>query len=155
MKRYKKNIWEPFKKAHVTREEAMKAYEAHGLAYNPKILENVEHYNNNIYQVEKRRISSDHEEDPGLIWLSIKRHDRNPIRDWRHFQRIKNEIVGGNYEGVEMYPAEERKVDTANQYHIWIVDDPTYRLPFGFQERLVMDSNEVKGKAKQRKLDNR
>ena len=81
------------------------------------------------------------------------------IHDWRDFQRIKNELIGEEYEGVELYPAESRRVDTANQYHIWVAKNIEFRFPFGFNERVVDDgkgefaANQVGGK--QRPLMNR
>lgn len=59
----------------------------------------------------------------GFIHLSIRRDDRKPIRDWRDFQRIKNEIAGPEREAVELYPAESRVIDTANQYHLWVLPE--------------------------------
>lgn len=72
----------------------------------------------------------------GLTHLSIKRNNRAPIRDWRVFQRIKNELCGPEREGVEIYPAESRLVDEANQYHLWVLPDGV-QLPFGFEDRFV------------------
>jgi hypothetical protein len=57
-----------------------------------------------------------------IIWLSIRNNDRSTRRDWRDFQRIKNELVGPEYEMVEIYPSESHKVDTSNQYHLWGYD---------------------------------
>ena len=76
---------------------------------------------------------------PDMIWLSIKRHDREAFHDWRIFQRIKNELVGVENEAVEIYPAESRKVDTANQYHLWVIKEPGIRFPFGFDDGRVVD----------------
>jgi|TARA_R100001163_G_scaffold52078_1_gene39455 hypothetical protein len=76
----------------------------------------------------------------GVIHLSVKTHDKEPIRDWRDMQRIKNELVGEEHEAVELYPAESRLVDTANQYHMWVFDKPVSDgayYPFGFHDRLV------------------
>lgn len=84
------------------------------------------------------------------IHLSIKRNDRAPVHDWRDLQRIKNEIVGAEAEAVELYPAESRLVDGANQYHLWCF--PGYRFPFGFQERMVRDQHETLLGATQRPL---
>lgn len=67
--------------------------------------------------------------------LSFKVHDRQPHHDWRDLQRIKNEICGPEHDAVEIYPAESKLVDTSNQYHLWVFNH--YKLPFGFQERLV------------------
>lgn len=101
---------------------------------------------NSRYQVETER-------NNGMVHLSIKRKDQQPVHDWRDLQRIKNELVGPECEGVELYPAESRCVDTANQYHLWVVDDPTHRFEIGWDEgRLVMDEGEATGVG-QRKFD--
>jgi len=116
-----------------------------------------EMWRNSRYQVAIRRTMADDGEG-GLLemaHLSIKRIDQLPIHDWRDLQRIKNELVGPNCEGIELYPAEDRVVDTANQYHIWCVNSGTFRFPFGWHEgALKVDANdaEVTG-AKQRKFD--
>jgi hypothetical protein len=73
------------------------------------------------------------------VWhLSIKRNDGAAVRDWRDFQRIKNELLGDEYEACELYPAEARLVDGANQYHLWAIHG---QFPFGFGERLVSEDN--------------
>jgi hypothetical protein len=77
----------------------------------------------------------------GWTWLSIRRNDRAAGRDWRHFQRIKNDICGPEREALELYPAESRLVDTSNQYHLWVLPAGE-RLPFGYQEREVMDADD-------------
>ena len=66
------------------------------------------------------------------VWLSIKRRDKQPIHDWRDLQEIKNQILGAECEAVEIYPAESRRVDSANQYHLWGSRDPKFRFPIGF-----------------------
>ncbi|WP_420795788.1 DUF7694 domain-containing protein [Ktedonobacter racemifer] len=55
------------------------------------------------------------------------------------FVRIKDELVGPECEGVELFPARSREVDTANHYHLWTIDDPAFRFPFGFTRRLVTE----------------
>jgi len=72
-----------------------------------------------------------------MTWLSIKRRDKEAFHDWRELQQIKNAIVGPDREAVEIYPAEARMVDTANQYHLWAL--PAGKtFPFGFNERMVI-----------------
>lgn len=71
--------------------------------------------------------------------LSFKTHDKQAHHDWRDMQRIKNEICGHECDAIEIYPAESKLVDTANQYHLFVFR--TFKLPFGFQERLVGDGN--------------
>ena len=78
--------------------------------------------------------------DPTLgryVHLSIKDHGRSAKHDWRDFQRIKNELVGPEFEAIEIYPAESRLVDGANQYHLWVFE--SWRIPVGFTSRLVSD----------------
>jgi hypothetical protein len=92
---------------------------------------------NDTYQVNMQAV------DGGVyIHLSIKRRDRATVHDWRDMQAIKNMLVGPEHEAIELYPAESRLVDTANQYHLWALKTTTRRFPVGFDERLVMDYDE-------------
>jgi hypothetical protein len=93
-------------------------------------------------------------EEQKVTALSIKRLDKEAVRDWREFQRIKNEILGPEVEGFELFPAESRLVDTANQYWIWCFSagcSPFTQI--GFKERLVMEGNTFG--SKQRDFDDR
>jgi hypothetical protein len=71
---------------------------------------------------------------PPAVHLSIKAHDKRCVHDWRDMQRIKNEILGPEAEGVEIYPAESRLMDEANQFHIYVMH-PVVELPWGQRER--------------------
>lgn len=73
-----------------------------------------------------------------VTWLSIKRRDKEWIHDWRDLQRIKNEICGPEREAFEIYPAESRLNDTANQYHLWVLA-PGMLMPIGYTDRSVVD----------------
>jgi len=106
---------------------------------NAKRLAKDEIYVNDLYQVNIARCRPPMEGWPSVIHLSVKRIDKEPIRDWRHMQQIKNELVGPEYEGIELYPAESRLVDTANQFHMWVPDSPEFRFPFGWNERVTVD----------------
>ena len=87
---------------------------------------------NDTYQVARREMSG------GVVHINIRRRDGGAIlRDWRHFQQIKNEMLGAECEAVEIYPAESRLVDTSNKYHLWGYADPTWRVPFGMETRDV------------------
>ena len=69
---------------------------------------------------------------PGLWWLRIYRHDGKRIRHhWSELQRIKNELVGPEHQGVEFYPPESLLQDGENSYHLWVFKNPESRLPFG------------------------
>jgi hypothetical protein len=96
---------------------------------------------NDLYQVNIRKVAQS-EYWPAMMHLSIKRRDKQPLgkERFRHFQRIKNELVGPECEAVELYPAESRLVDTANQYHLWCMTSPEIRFPFGYLERSVNEN---------------
>ena len=103
-------------------------------------------WKNDQYQVHVIKWYGQGPDGADIIQLSIKRLDRGPARDWRDFQRIKTQLCGPECEGIELYPAESRLADGANQFHLWVVDDPKYRWPVGyFSGRAVADSGEVHG----------
>lgn len=107
---------------------------------------------NSLYVVHVRHLEGAGNRD-GWIHLSIRHVDRKAIHDWRHFQRIKNELVGPDREALEVYPAEERLVDEANEYHLWVMPAGE-RVPVGFNERRVGDSDAAAAiGARQRRLD--
>ncbi len=78
---------------------------------------------------------------PGFVHLSIKHQERLPLHDWRDLQRIKNELCGTASEGAELYPAEDRIVDTCNQYHLW-VKRPGERFDFGYTDGRASSEDE-------------
>ena len=89
-------------------------------------------------------------ENGEVVWLSIKRLDKEPIHDWRDLQQIKNEVMGEEAEAIEIYPAESRKMDVANQYHLFAF---TTKIPVGFVGRAVESSDKAEQVgAKQRAL---
>jgi len=94
-------------------------------------------YLNNVFQVNVQELPDQGAGWPPMVHLSIKRRDKKQIHDWRIFQQIKNMLVGTENEAVELYPAESRLVDTANQYHLWALADPAARFPFGYVKRAV------------------
>ena len=85
-----------------------------------------------------------HPEVGDFAHISIRRQDRAAIHDWRDLQRIKNELLGPEAEAIELYPAESRLTDSANQYHLW--GFRTWKVPIGYQERLVGDGEWNKSK---------
>lgn len=134
--------WQPLQKASLTPIEPGFVYEIMrltGASYD-KVMrdlkheeEHCEYWINDIYQVEIER-----KEEEKAARINIRRRDGKPIyRDWRHFQAIKNQLIGEECEAVELYPAESRKVDSSNKYHLWCSLDPTYRFPFGYNYRDV------------------
>lgn len=92
-----------------------------------------EMWRNDQYIVHRRTVEG-HEGVEPMYHLSIRNADNSTRHDWRDFQRIKNQLAGPEYEGVELYPAESKKIDTANQYHLFCFPFP---LGIGWKERMV------------------
>lgn len=114
------------------------------------IAEAREIWANRFYQVHVIRWPARPPIPHPVVQLSIRRMDRQAARDWRHFQQIKNELVGPECEAVELYPAESRLVDTATQFHLWCVADPYWRFPLGYDAGRVVSGES--GGAVQRPL---
>ena len=120
---------------------------------------NQEVWTNDLYMATvNRRMNK--EVSAEIAEISITRKDREPIHDWRHFQQIKNDIVGEDSEAIEIYPNEKRLMDTANTY--WLYAFPKdYIVPFGFNVDLkyppnVMGTEEaMEAGAVQRELENK
>lgn len=55
------------------------------------------------------------------VWnLGIQNFDHSARHDWRDFQRIKNELLGPEFEAVELYPAESRRLDPSNYFILYV-----------------------------------
>ena len=113
-----------------------------------------ETYSNDLYLVQINR-DANHgfgkESLPeGMFELTVRRQDRGDFKDWRHMQQIKNQIVGDENEMVELYPAESRLRDSANQYWFYGFNNDQVRFPFGMFGRVVNDDGGMN--SKQRKL---
>jgi hypothetical protein len=97
-------------------------------------------FKNSRYQVHIRRIVAKKQPAPDMVHVSLRRIDRGTLIPYRDIMRIKRELLHPEIELTQIYPAESREVDQANQYHFWGVNDVFYRFPFGFdQGRIVGD----------------
>lgn len=104
-----------------------------------KHLRRSEFWLNDVYQVQVDKETEGNTSAMRVWHLSIKRLDKQPIHDWRDLQEIKNQICGSEVEALELYPAESRLMDVANQFHLWALPDGE-RIPFGYQTaRAVTD----------------
>lgn len=77
-------------------------------------------WENNVYQATLRRYEQGWPLGGGPwaragIWCP----DGEARHDWRDFQRIKNDLVGPQWEAIELYPAEERLLDPSNYYSLF------------------------------------
>jgi hypothetical protein len=93
-------------------------------------------YSNNRYHVIVHRFRNKVPGGPDILHLSFRNNDRSAKRDWRDFQRIKNEFLGPEHEAIEIYPAESNLADLANQWHMWALEDPKWlsKLGLGFTD---------------------
>ena len=91
---------------------------------------------NSRYQVSVWRLQ--HSVFGRIAHMSIKTLDKQARHDWRDMQRAKNELFGRECDAIEIYPAESKRVDTANQYHLFVF--MTYKLDIGFQMRIVSEA---------------
>jgi hypothetical protein len=108
-----------------------------------RLLKRDEVWVNDTYQVNIDRLTY-----PEFIHVSIKRLDKGHAKDWRDFQQIKNELIGPEFEAVELYPAESRLIDTVNQFHLWVLKGERPIEVGWFAGRTVED--EAKGNTVQR-----
>lgn len=108
--------WDPMKGLQSTRDPELIAAAERAWTYrHDSPVVRYEAWGNRLYNVGVL-----HMED-GSAHITFKRNDRAAVRDWRHFQAIKNEVVGADREAVEIFPAESELVDAANQYHLWVL----------------------------------
>lgn len=108
-------------------------------------------YVNNLYSVYVREIGQ------GALHISFHRHSRGAVRDWRHFQAIKNEVAGPERLAVEVFPPESCLIDEANEYHLWVVP-PGHESDFPFlvptsQVGTREDMEREQGKTRARQRD--
>lgn len=89
-----------------------------GVAVPDALIENETLWANSHYVVHRHLLDGTEE---GSIHLSIRDNKRRAVRDWRHLQRIKNELAGKDREAIEIFPPDEQLIDTANQYHLFVL----------------------------------
>ena len=87
-------------------------------------LMNDETWGNDRYTVTVHFLDGDRD---GFVEITIHNHRRTTHIPWRHLQQIKNEVLGADREAVQLFPAEDRLVDTANEY--WLYAYPVGKAP--------------------------
>ena len=98
-----------------------------------RLLSRQEVWANNLYQVNVEHADPKETGGVGFAHLIIRRLDRRAVRDWRHFQTIKNELIGPECEAVELYPAERHLIDAKDHYHLWAFTSPEHSFGVGFR----------------------
>lgn len=52
--------------------------------------------------------------------IRVIRRDRQPIKDWRVLQEVKNRIATRDHEAVLVFPAESRGTSPVNEYELLV-----------------------------------
>ena len=136
--------WTPFERALPMHKEEARAVDPK--AYDAMLAEfdsgECVLFHNSMFHVHLRYLHGAGNKD-GWLHLSIRHNDRRPVRDWRQFQRIKNELAGDEREALEIYPAETRLIDEANSYHLWVMPKGE-KVPVGWDVgRVTMTADEA------------
>ena len=127
-----KKVWQPLlKDAEWFREQQRVQVATMIKAQHPDItdgqiddLMNDETWGNDRYTVTVHFLDGDRD---GFVEITIHNHRRTTHIPWRHLQQIKNEVLGADREAVQLFPAEDRLVDTANEY--WLYAYPVGKAP--------------------------
>lgn len=139
--------------AGMTRADAKEHYD--------EVMHNAEWWGNDVYSCLVFRCG-EHSKRHGfgaeftMAHISLHRRDRAPCNDWRELQQIKSDVLGEDAEAVQLYPAEDRVVDTSNEYHLWALfteDGKPVPWPLGMVTGLRMDEPRIPN-AVQRPFEN-
>lgn len=86
-------------------------------------------------------------------YISFSMKDGGHLLDWREIQEIKNQVVGEEHEAVMLFPKDSRCMDTANQFHLYIIGDKDQEFPIGWQCPKAISDDVGESNCKQRKLE--
>lgn len=76
-------------------------------------------WRNSFYTVFRRELQFE-EGIEGPIQLSIRRNDGKAIREWRHLQRVKNEVVDPEREAAEIFPPQSMVTSMGHEHHLFV-----------------------------------
>ena len=88
---------------------------------------------NRLYQVSLNTCGPEND----MLHICVRRRDGGAIFDWRHMQEVKNQLAGPEREGFQLFPAESRKVDTSNKYHLFVLPEGARFSGIGWENREV------------------
>ena len=103
------SLWTEFEKVHAL-DENMEPIE---------LAKGEEWWRNSFYTVFRKELEPD-EGSNGPVRLDIRRNDGKAIREWKHLQRVKNEIVGAEREAVEIFPPQSMVTSMDHQHHLFV-----------------------------------
>ena len=97
-------------------------------------------YENDAYSIAVRWDWLGDETETDSAMLQVSRIDGGSVMDWRDLQAIKSAILGPEWEGVELYPAESRLKDPSNARYLWC---RRTAFPFGMKPPRVVFNSDV------------
>lgn len=63
-----------------------------------------------------------------VVRLGIQNQDQSARRDWRDFMAIKRDVLGPDWEAIELYPHDGRIIDPSNYFILYAI---RAEFPFG------------------------
>ena len=73
---------------------------------------------------------------------------------WAVKMQIKNDLFGEKRPAIEVYPAQDRLVDAADTYHLWVFEKG-FKMPFGIHARDEKSIAVNRGSTRVRAVDSR
>ena len=83
-----------------------------------ELEEGEQYWRNSFYTVMVKYLDLA-EGESGGIRLDIRHNQNKPIREWKHLQRIKNELIGEEREAMEIFPPQSMVTDMSNMHHLF------------------------------------
>lgn len=103
------SLWTDFQQVYPAREDGTRVDLERGETY----------WRNSFYLVFRKEL----EPDIGLqgsVLLRIRHNQDKAVRDWKHLQRIKNELAGSEREATEIFPPQSMLTSMDNEHHLFV-----------------------------------
>lgn len=103
------SIWTEFQQVYPVKEDGSKMDLNPGETY----------WRNSFYLVFRKEL----EPEVGLqgsVLLRIRHNQDKAIREWKHLQRIKNELAGSEREATEIFPPQSMVTSMDNEHHLFV-----------------------------------
>lgn len=84
-----------------------------------EVEEGEEYWRNSFYTVLVKQLEPS-EGLTGPVRLDIRHNQDKAIREWKHLQRIKNELVGEEREAMEIFPPQSMVRDMSNIHNLFV-----------------------------------
>jgi hypothetical protein len=103
-----------------------------------ELEEGEQYWRNSFYLVLVKQLDPS-EGETGPIRLDIRHNQDKAIREWKHLQRIKNELVGEEREAMEIFPPQSMIADMSNTHHLFVPPVGVSSV-FVYEEKIKQES---------------